>query len=175
MPITSPTRHTHADRKLMNSALFILRPECSKMATSAVHRTENKTNRVKSFCTVMQTACATLSLMSLYCHCYFCCHAYNCFCWLMFCSRISIIVVFTTSDKRVNLGGNSLLLFLGCSTSQKHAKMYLRDGFSQTIWHTETEIADQTHSLTQSLYTETGWPVLALTDPTAPRVWQYSL
>ena len=52
-------------------------------------------------------------------------------------------------------------------------RVYLRDGFAQTIAHTETEVADRTFHLTQSQYTDTE-PTSPSTDPITPGAWQDS-
>ena len=64
---------------------------------------------------------------------------------------------------------------VGCLTSQQHA------GVSQgrictanfMCCHTEIEVADQTFSLTQSHYTDTG-PTISRVDPIMPGAWQGS-
>ena len=67
------------------------------------------------------------------------------------------------------------LLFVGCLTSQQHASVsqgrICSDNF--TCCHTETEVANQTFSLTQSQYTDTG-PTSLSTDPATPGAWQGS-
>ena len=59
----------------------------------------------------------------------------------------------------------SMLLFVGCLTSQQHASVsqgrICSDNF--TCCHTEIEVADQTFHITQSQYTDMGQPVPALT------------
>ena len=60
-------------------------------------------------------------------------------------------------------------LLVGCLTSQQHATVsqgrICTDNF--TCCHTETEAADQTFSLTQSPYTDTG-PTSPSADPITP-------
>ena len=62
-----------------------------------------------------------------------------------------------------------------CLTSQQHASVSQGRICSDncTFCHTETEVADQTFHLTQSLYTDTG-PTSPSTDPNAPGAWQGS-
>ena len=69
----------------------------------------------------------------------------------------------------------TLLLLVGCLTSQQHASVsqgrICSDNF--TCCHTEMEAADQTFHLTQSQYTDTG-PTSPSADPITPGAWQGS-
>ena len=69
----------------------------------------------------------------------------------------------------------SILLLVGCLTSQQHASVsqgrMCTDNF--TCCHTEIEVADQTFHLTQSQYTDTG-PTSPSADPITPGAWQGS-
>ena len=73
------------------------------------------------------------------------------------------------------MGKRGFVLFVGCLTSQQHASVSQgrigTDIF--TCRHTETEVADQTFYLTQSLYTDTG-PTSPSADPKMPGAWQGS-
>ena len=63
----------------------------------------------------------------------------------------------------------TMLLFVGCLTSQQHASVSLgwicSDKF--TCCHTEIEVADPTFYFTQSQYTDTG-PTSSSADPITP-------
>ena len=64
----------------------------------------------------------------------------------------------------------NVCLFVGCLTSQQHAKC-ISDNC--TCCHTEIEAADQAFYLTQSQYTDTG-PTSPSADPVTPGAWQGS-
>ena len=68
-----------------------------------------------------------------------------------------------------------LLLFVGCLTSQQHARVSQGRICSDncTCCHTEIEVADPTLHLTQSQYTDTE-PTRPSTDPISPGAWQGS-
>ena len=78
-------------------------------------------------------------------------------------------------QKEGNTQGELGELFVGCLTSQQHASVsqgrICSDNF--TCCHTEIEVADQTFSLTQSQYTDTG-PTSPSADPITPGAWQGS-
>ena len=68
-----------------------------------------------------------------------------------------------------------MMLFVGCSTSQKNASVsqgrICLDNF--TCRHAEIEAEDQTFCLAQSQYTDTG-QTSPTTDPITPGAWQGS-
>ena len=68
-----------------------------------------------------------------------------------------------------------LFCFVGCFTSQQHARVSQGRICSHkcTCCHTEIEVADPTFYLTQSQYTDTG-PTSPSADPITPGAWQGS-
>ena len=80
---------------------------------------------------------------------------------------------FNLNTKQNN--NTDVCLFVGCLTSQQHARVsqgrICTDKF--TCCHTEIEVADQTFYLTQSQYTDTR-PTGPSADPIMPGAWQGS-
>ena len=80
-----------------------------------------------------------------------------------------------SSSTMVTVTSMRLVCFVGCLTSQQHARVSQGRICSDNCksCHTEIEVADQTFYLSQSQYTDT-WPTSPSTDPIMPGAWQGS-